>query len=283
MTRATQGLARSVHTRLVQHARDIGVDPNLILARYAIERFLYRLSCSSHADRFALKGALLLLVWLGETLRPTRDADLLGFGDLADDRLARIFQELCGLEVEPDAMIYLADTVTVRPIREEDDYGGRRVTLQSRLGSARLRVQVDVGIGDVVTPAAAWLDYPSLLDLPHPRLRVYSRSSVIAEKLHAIATLGARNSRMKDYFDLHVLREEGAVTASELKGAIQATFERRRTELPAGVPIGLSDELAQTQEKQAQWKAFLDTNRLDAPSFPEVVRAVRSLLADAQI
>lgn len=81
------GPARSVQTRLVRHAKALHLDPNLVLSRYATERLLYRLSRSSHADRFVLKGALLLLVWLGETIRPTRDADLLGFGELGADGL----------------------------------------------------------------------------------------------------------------------------------------------------------------------------------------------------
>jgi hypothetical protein len=179
------GLAQSVQVRLARHARTIGVDPNLVLTRYAVERFLYRLSRSPHADRFVLKGALLLLVWLGETLRPTRDADLLGFGDLSDDALRQIARDVCGVEVEPDAVSFLADTVDVQPIREEDAYGGRRVTLEARLGPARLRIQVDVGIGDAVTPGPLWLEYPSLLDLPRPRLRAYPRETVVAEKLRA--------------------------------------------------------------------------------------------------
>lgn len=166
MSSTRDGLAHSVQVRLVRHAKKNGVDPNLVLTRYAMERFLYRLSRSSHAERFVLKGALLLLVWLGEALRPTRDADLLGFGDLSEAALTRIFRDVCGVPVGADAMTYLADTVRVAPIRAEDDYGGQRVTLQARMGEARLSVQVDIGIGDVVTPAPEWLEYPSLLDLP---------------------------------------------------------------------------------------------------------------------
>ena len=158
MTRAREGIARSVQVRLARHAKEIGVDPNLVLTRYAVERYLYRLSRSAHADRFVLKGALLLLAWLGETLRPTRDADLLGFGELSDDALVKIFREVCTVEVEPDAATFLPDSVRVAPIREEDAYGGRRVTLQARVGAARLTVQVDIGIGDAVTPAPQWLE-----------------------------------------------------------------------------------------------------------------------------
>lgn len=281
MSAARDGLARSVQVRLARHAKAIGVDPNLVLARYAVERFLYRLSRTPHGNRFVLKGALLLLVWLGDTLRPTRDADVLGFGDLSDDALVRIFGEVCNAVVEPDAMTFLADTVSVAPIRLEDEYGGHRVTLQSRLGAARLRVQVDVGIGDVVTPEPVWIDYPSLLDLPRPRLRAYSRASVMAEKLHAMVALGSANSRMKDYFDLHALLRENACDPGELERAIVATFERRRTAVPDGVPLGLSDAFARDAAKQVQWNAFLDKNRLEAPGLQQVVEEIRVLVAGA--
>ena len=149
---APQGLPVSIQTRLVSHAKDIGVDPNLVLTRYATERILYRLSRSAYADRFVLKGALLMLVWLGETIRPTRDADLLGFGDLSEESLTSIFRDLCVADVEPDGLRYLAKSIRVVPIRVEDAYGGLRVTIEARLGNARLLVQVDVGVGDAVVP-----------------------------------------------------------------------------------------------------------------------------------
>lgn len=138
MSNARDGLARSLQARLARHARSTGVDPNLVLTRYAVERFLYRLSISPHAERFVLKGALLLLVWLGDALRPTRDADLLGFGELSDQELMSIFREVCETPVEVDGMAYAGDSVRVEPIRADDDYGGQRVLLQAQMGAARL-------------------------------------------------------------------------------------------------------------------------------------------------
>ena len=175
------GLVQSVQARLVGHAKMIGVDPNLVLVRFASERLLYQLSRSHHAERFILKGALLLLVWFGETVRPTRDADLLGFGDVSEEALRATFAEICGIEVEPDGMTFDASSIRVDAIRPEDDYGGQRVTLFGHLGPALLRVQVDVGNGDAVSPEPEWLEYPSLLDLPRPRLRAYRPETVIAE------------------------------------------------------------------------------------------------------
>ena len=284
MTNPREGLARSVQVRLARHARELGVDPNLVLTRYAVERFLYRLSRSEHAERFVLKGALLMLVWLGEGLRPTSDADLLGTGNLSQQTLERILKEVVSQPVEADAVEFDLDSVDVEPIRAEDDYGGWRATVRARIGAARLSVQVDVGIGDAVTPAPQWLDYPGLLDLPSPRLRIYPRETVIAEKLHAIVLFGTRNSRMKDYFDLFALAREGKVDTATLGGAITATFERRATEIPEGVPPGLQDDFARDPSTAVQWRAFLDRSRIVGPSqFIEVVTEIRSLVMEPVI
>lgn len=281
MTAASSALAQSIQARLVRHAKMLGVDPNLILTRYAMERFLYRLSCSPDAERFVLKGALLLLVWLGETIRPTRDADLLGFGDLSDEALARTFREVCAVGVESDAMTYLPDSIRIAAIRPEDAYGGKRVTLDSRLGPARLRVQVDVGIGDVVIPEPVWLDYPSLLDLPLARLRAYRPETAIAEKFHAMVTLGSKNSRMRDFFDVDALAAHQSFSGQVLVDALRATFERRRTEVPSGLPLALTPAFSASSEKQAQWAGFVKKNRLSsAPAdLGQVVERLARFLA----
>lgn len=278
MSGERDGLARSVQARLARHAKEIGADSNLVLTRYAVERFLYRLSRSPYVDRFVLKGALLMLAWFGDALRPTRDADLLGFGEITDEGLRQIFSEICGVAVEADAVVFHAATVKVEPIRIEDAYGGRRVTLAAALGAARLRVQVDVGIGDAVVPAPEWLEYPALLDLPRPRLRAYSPETVIAEKFHAIVVLGTRNSRMKDYFDLHALAVGNTPKATAIAKAITATFERRRTQLPEHWPVGLTEKFSSDATKLKQWQAFLDKSRLSAPTLGVTVEALRELL-----
>jgi Nucleotidyl transferase AbiEii toxin, Type IV TA system len=192
-------------------------------------------------------------VWLGETLRPTRDADLLGFGDLTEGSLTQIFSSIATLAVTPDAMKYDPASIRVRQIRPEDEYGGTRVTLIGRLGSARLRLQLDVGIGDAVKPEPEWIEYPSLLDLPRPRLRCYRPETSIAEKIHAMVVLGSRNSRMRDFFDVFMLSRHRAFDARTLAEAIEATFARRGTPIPNMLPVALTSDFAQSREKQAQW------------------------------
>lgn len=280
MTAASKGLPASVLARLVQHAKVIGSDSNLVLARYGTERFLYRLSRSAYGDRFVLKGALLMLVWLGETIRPTRDADLLGFGDLSQQSLAQILKDVCTVQVEPDGLQYLISSIDVSAIRAADDYGGLRGTVQARLGNARLRVQIDVGIGDAVVPTPEWLEYPSLLGFPPPRLRVYRPETAIAEKLHAMVELGEDNSRMRDFFDIYALAAQRDFSGDVLVTAVRATFERRRTPIPKSLPLALTPQFATLNLKLAQWQGFLTKSRVSsAPrEFDQVVTAIARFL-----
>lgn len=165
------------------------------------------------------------------------------------------------MSVEPDGVTFDASSIRVAEIRPQDEYGGRRVTLLCSLGPARLKLQVDIGIGDAVEPAAEWLEYPALLDQPRPRLRAYRPETVIAEKLHAMVILAAQNSRMRD-FDIHALSRRQSFEGGQLVRAIRATFERRRTRVPAQVPIALTPSFADLPDKRAQWRAFLRKNAI---------------------
>jgi hypothetical protein len=255
-------LAASVHQRLLNQSKARRLDFNLLLTRYAMERFLYRLSLSPYAGQFVLKGAMMLQIWLPETGRPTRDLDLLGFGDLTADRLREVFAAICDQPVESDGVNLLADSVTVQAIRSQDEYGGQRVMLEGFLGSAHLHIQVDVGIGDHLTPPAEWIEYPVLLDLPRPRLRAYRPETSIAEKLHAMVVLDLQNSRMKDFFDLLRLAQSLSFTGDVLVAAVRDTFARRKTAMPPEPPTALTPVFAEDPTKVLQWKAFRNRSGL---------------------
>lgn len=157
---------------------------------------------------------------------------------------------------------------------------GQRVKLVALLGTARIPVQIDVGFGDVVTPEADEIEYPTLLDLPAPTIRAYPPEAVIAEKLQAMVALGMQNSRMRDYYDLWIVSRQLSFEGAALVTAVQATFNRRRTDIPEAVPSGLSDEFATDQYKMKQWKAFLSRSQLEKAriELPQVVYDLRIVL-----
>jgi len=270
----------SVRQRLLNLSRKQGEDFNYVLARYANERLLYRLSRSPYAHDFILKGAMLFVVWKGELHRPTRDLDLLGFGNPAEERLESIFKELCVMVCEPDGLIFNPDSVSIGPIRERQAYGGLQVKLQARLEQAKIPLQVDIGFGDAVVPQPAETTYPTILDFPPPRLRIYSRESVIAEKLHAMVMLGMLNSRMKDFYDLWILRNTFTFEGIVLQKAIETTFDHRKTPIPNEIPVALTGEFSTDARKNQQWQAFLRRNRLMAEAIllPQVIDEIHDFL-----
>ena len=274
-----KNVAASVKQRLLNLARANGEDFNLILTRYGNERLLYRLCRSDHGDDFVLKGAMLFALWTGKTHRPTRDLDLLGKGRPDLDRIAELFREVCRVVLDDDGLVFDPDSVEPERIRDDAEYEGVRVRINGHLGSAKVRLQVDVGIGDAVVPPPEVVEYPVLLDHAPPRLRAYRRETVIAEKLQAMVELGMANSRMKDFFDVRYLAMNFEFDGGELVRAIEATFDRRRTPIPTGAPTALTDTFAKDSGKQTQWSAFLRRTGLEGDvDLEEVIADLRRFL-----
>lgn len=234
----------------------------MTLSRYGVERLLFRLSTSRFADLFILKGAILVGTWAAVPHRATRDVDFLGLGEPSLERLVAVFRELAASDGGEDAIVFDPESVRAEEIRVDDRYGGVRVRMAADFGGARVPVQVDVGFGDAVEPAAEWIEFPTLIDLPAPRIRAYTRYSVVSEKLEAIVALGLLNSRMKDFYDVWLLSQEFDFDGAQIAAAIRATFGRRRTELPAELPRALGDEFVGDADKQGQWRAFVTRGQL---------------------
>ena len=279
MKREPRNIAASIQARLLQRSHELNVEHQLTLARFGGERLLYRLSKSEFLDRFILKGAALLLLWMGDATRPTKDVDLLGFGDTSAEALKHIFVALCEVEAPDDGLMFMSDTVRVEAIRAGQEYGGMRITLMSMLGKVRIPLQVDVGAGDAVVPPPDTIDYPGLLDLPRARLRVYRPETSIAEKTEAMVRLAMANSRMKDFFDIRGLAITRSFDGDTLRLAIAATFERRQTPLPSEMPLALTKEFADDRQKGRQWAAFVGRIRdADHTDLPEAIHVLRAFL-----
>jgi predicted nucleotidyltransferase component of viral defense system len=263
MKNKDENIVASIRQRLINLSKERGEDPNLVFIRYAIERFLYRLSCSKRADKFVLKGAMLLSTWAGKPHRPTKDLDLLGFGDASAEVLREILGEICNVTVAPDGMMFKPDSIQITEIREELEYPGQRIKLESRLGNARIDIQIDIGFGDSIVPEPIEIDYPTLLDMPSPHIRAYPVETVVAEKLETIVSKGILNSRMKDFYDLRALALGFQFDGNILSQAIKATFIRRGTGIPSDSPVAFTKEYFANPDKKTQWQAFLRTSKLE--------------------
>jgi predicted nucleotidyltransferase component of viral defense system len=274
-----RNLAASVRARLYDLSKERREDFNLLLTRFALERFLFRLGQSTLRERFVSKGAALFTLWFDSPHRPTRDLDLLGSGNSNLQQVSQDVRAICNEPCE-DGLVFVLDSVHTEPIRVDAPYIGARVKLLAALGTARIDLQIDNGYGDAVTPPPNWVDYRTLLsDLPQPHVRAYSVYTTVAEKFDAMATLNMTNTRMKDFYDLWHLSRAFAFDGVTLSKSIRATFERRGTTLPTEIPIAFTDEFSRSTLKTTQWQGFVRENKLnDAPTWSEAVQVIRDWL-----
>ncbi len=276
--KSPRNIPASVRQRLLNRAKKDQRPFNELLQYFAIERFLYRLSKSSHADRFILKGALMLRVWQSPELRPTMDIDMLGRTNNKEAEIIAQIRDILTVDVETDGLAFDPDSIQAERITEDADYGGIRIRFLGALGSVRINMRIDIGFGDVVFPEPEKLDLPTILNYSAPRLLCYSRESSISEKLEAMVKLGMLNSRMKDFYDIWLLSRQFNFDGAKLAEAIRRTFERRGTALPAEIEIFTEPFIV---AKQIQWAAFqkrLQQNHVPS-SFREIMASVSSFLS----
>lgn len=270
MTKELKNIGASVRARLLQFAKASGQSFDLVLTRFALERLLFRLGQSRHADRFVLKGAMLMMSWFEDPYRGTRDLDLLGFGDPEPEAMLATFREILALNTD-DGVEFDADALRIDRIREEVEYGGLRLRTTASISGARISLTIDIGFGDATEPGAEMLYYPSMLAFPAPRLRAYARETVIAEKFQAMVALGRANSRMKDFYDIWILSKSFDFAGDRLARAIAATFARRETAVPVDLPDALTPAFSNDEQKQRQWIAFVRDVSANPGSLEDVV------------
>lgn len=248
-------LVASVLARLRNNSQSAGVPFQQVLQQYAIERFLYRVSKSTHVQTVILKGALLLKTIGIPRSRPTLDIDLLRRGKADQEHLIALVKDCATLGVEPDGLTFLADSVVAEEITKDSEYKGTRILLDARMNNVRLRIQIDFGVGDVVIPGPRLIEYPTLLSGDTIRLLAYPVETAIAEKLQAMVALGGPNSRMKDFYDVWICSKHLDFDGDTLAKAVDATFKNRDTPMPTEQFEALTTKFA--DEHRMQWNAFV--------------------------
>lgn len=260
------------YAALQQLARTEGRTSQQLFELYVHERFLARLAASSVAERFVLKGGMLLAVL--DVRRPTRDADLLVRGVANEPDAIRSVVEQISLVVLEDGVVFDPAAMTIEPIREDADYPGMRVKLPAGLAGARLRLTVDLSFGDPIVPRH--IEYPTLLDDERFVLLGYPVESVIAEKAITMMSLGDANTRDRDYADVFLLTQVHPIDAAALRSALRTVAEHRGVEI---CPLGALLETLR-ESRQRPWAAFRSRVGLAVlpERFAEVVDAVSAFV-----
>jgi predicted nucleotidyltransferase component of viral defense system len=259
---------QQAYAALQKLARAQGRTTQQLFELYVHERFLARLAASPFAQRFVLKGGMLLAVL--DIRRPTRDADLLARGLANEPEAIRAVVAQIAAIPMLDGVAFDPIAMTIESIREDADYPGVRVKLPAGLAGAQLRLTVDLSFGDPIV--ARRIDYPTLLDDEGFPLLGYPLESVIAEKAITMLTLGDANTRDRDYADVYLLSRVHRIDAGALRDALRAVAEHRRVEIRSLGP--LLETLRES--RQRSWAAFRTRVGLDAlpERFSDVVDAV---------
>lgn len=273
-----KNIAASVKERLRNISVQNGKEFQSVVNQYVQERFLYRLSESIYSNNLILKGALLFIAHDISRNRPTRDIDFLGskIPNEIDD-LVEVIKEILTIKID-DGLRFDSDSVEGENITEDGDYKGVRIKFYVFLENSRERMQLDIGFGDKITAGPVDIEFPTLLDFPAPKLKVYSIETAIAEKFEAIVSLQLQTSRMKDFYDILFFAENYNFKKETLAQATTTTFNHRSTDLVLSKKI-FEDRFKNNERFQALWKAFLDRNKLEnQKTFSEIVSQIQSFI-----
>jgi len=251
--------AASIRDRLKNLAKSEKIDFQRLLNNYATQKLLVRIDKSSYRENLLLKGSWLFVAWRGRLHRPTKDADMLGLGHFDKQQIKDMFEEIMQIEVE-DRLLFVSESIKVSDITKDGMYQGFRMTGICLLENARIKIQVDIGVGDAVTPSSTTETIPCVLGDDAAVLQSYPIYTAISEKWHAINKLGMTNSRLKDYYDLYVIASLQDLECELLIEAVRNTFVRRETAIAPHQPIGISEEFFEDRNKIKAWSAFLRKN-----------------------
>ena len=273
-----KNVAASVKERLRNISVQNGKEFQSVISQYVQERFLYRLSQSNYSNNLILKGALLFIAHDISRNRPTRDIDFLGskIPNEIDDLLG-VIKEILTIKID-DGLRFDYDSVEAENITEDGDYKGVRIKFYVFLENSRERMQLDIGFGDTITAGPVEIEFPTLLDFPAPKLKVYSIETAIAEKFEVIVSLQLQTSRMKDFYDILFFAENYNFKKETLIQAITTTFNNRSTDLELS-KIVFEDKFKSDQNFQKLWKAFIERNKLESTkTFSDVVSKIQSFI-----
>lgn len=260
-------------------AKRCGIRPQEVLQMYLFEHLLLRLSKSEYADKFVLKGGMLIAAFTGVARRTTMDMDTTVVGMSAEkESVIAAVDAICSTTVE-DGMTYQLERV--EPIREDDKYANWRAHIKVLYGRIDAPIKLDITTGDVITPQQAEYEYPLMFDEGTVGVMVYPLVTVLAEKFEAVVSRGTANTRGRDFYDIFSLMriKEGSIDPTLLRQAVAATAAKRgTTELMGHYEERLEEVRASQVMRRDVWEKYVaSAPYAEGIDFDEVVDAALKL------
>ncbi len=248
--------APQIRGRIKNLARENNADARVLMRLYMMERFLERVSVSEYRDNFIIKGGVLVTSMLGVSLRSTMDIDttIQNF-DLSIENTKRMIESI-SLGNVLDGITF--EIKSVKEIMDEMEYPGIRFGLEARIGSMVTPIKIDVSTGATITPSAVEYEYKLMLEDRSITLLSYNIETVLAEKLQTILARGVLNTRMRDFYDVHVLltARKNEIDTSTLKQAFLATCKNRQSESVIENSTKIYNNIATDEHLASLWKDY---------------------------
>ncbi|MCD8374085.1 MAG: nucleotidyl transferase AbiEii/AbiGii toxin family protein [Oscillospiraceae bacterium] len=219
--------SRQLKDKIRNLAKDKSANAQILLRSYMMERFLERVAVSNYSNKFILKGGMLITSMVGFEARSTMDIDATMSGITVNtDEIQKIIEEITSIDLS-DGVIFAVTSVS--DIMDDAEYPGIRVGMTAYMDNIKAPLKVDISTGDIITPAAIQYSYKLMFEERTICLLAYNLETVLAEKLESIIARTTANSRMRDFYDIHILSIErwGKIDKATLTEALRATSSKR--------------------------------------------------------
>ena len=242
-------------------AKENNVTAQSVLQTYMLERLLERISISKYKDNFILKGGMLISAMLGIDSRTTMDMDttIKGF-PLTKDNITNIMDEICNIEIDDNVTLKINK---VELIREDDDYGGYRITFEAKYNNEMpVIMKIDITTGDKITYKEIEYSFTLMLEDRKIQIWSYNVETIIAEKFEAIVKRGVLSTRIRDYYDVYMLinTQNKIIDKKTLKDAIILTAQHRGTSEIIKDWKKIVEKIANDSKMRQQWKRYQKDN-----------------------
>lgn len=246
---------------------------------FYFERILERISLSNYRAQIILKGGLLLTSIIGDEERTTKDMDATLKGiPLTRNDVEKVFNEILNIDIEDGVSFKI---ISIKDIRLEDEYGGFRLNILSKLDNNKTYITVELTTGDVITPREMIYNYNSIFENKKIPIMSYTLETVLAEKIQIIATRGLLNTRLKDFYDVYILinTKMNELNKDNLINAIKNTFERRETNLNLEQFNEFIDDLSDDNNIKNLWNDYVLRNSYaKGIKFEDTVNAIKEII-----
>lgn len=219
---------QSVKDKLKNISREKNVDFNSVMRFYMYDRFVERLSKSKYKDNFILKGGFYLNKLFGLDNRSTMDIDTaIRKTEFTEENLIVMINEIISIDVGDNVKFKIEKTEL---IREEDEYGGLRITINFMLENIKDKFHIDLATGDPIYPRPDNYKYESLIGDEIYKVWSYNLETILAEKIETILSKLETSSRMKDYYDIYLIYKFkfDTINKEKFRGSVEKTFKKRK-------------------------------------------------------